>query len=309
MTKTWRHRELTWALFAGALALGSAACMGQPGDDGGNGEISTRQAELSAAQSATTDVYQAENAFDIDEGVVESEHPGWTGTGYVNVANAVGSRIWFVVGAPGTTSATLRIRYANGASMYRPIQVVVNGRNGPVMNGGSTGAWTTWVTVSTTVNLTKGNNDLLLVSTMSDGLPNIDRIELVQNFSQTLQAENAFAIEDGVVETIHSGYTGTGYVNVHNSTDSFIWHVVQSGVAGPVRVAVRYANGATVGRPIQVSANGNAGVNIPGAATGAWTNWVTGTVTINLEQGINDLFLTSVTSDGMPNIDSTILTW
>ncbi len=64
------------------------------------------------ATAAPTD-YQAEDAT-ISQGVVESNHAGYTGTGFVNYDNLVGSYVeWTVTatGRPGRRDAPLRQRY------------------------------------------------------------------------------------------------------------------------------------------------------------------------------------------------------
>lgn len=76
------------------------------------------------AQAAPT-IYEAETAT-ISQGIVESNHAGFTGTGFVNGDNVTGSYVeWPISGAPGGPS-TLTIRYANGTTIPRPMEVRVN---------------------------------------------------------------------------------------------------------------------------------------------------------------------------------------
>jgi hypothetical protein len=159
-------------LLAGLLLLDTAACSIAAEAESGH--------DTESVASELTTTYQAEGAFDIEEGVVETTNAGFTGTGYVNVVDAIDSRIWYVVNSPVTGRATLGVRYANGDTCSRPIQVVTNGSNGPLLSGAPTGAWTTWVTVTGTIDLGAGDNDLLLWSTVSGGLPNIDRLDITQ---------------------------------------------------------------------------------------------------------------------------------
>jgi hypothetical protein len=266
---------------------------------------------VAAMRSELTTVYQAEDASDIDEGVTESIHAGFTGTGYVNINNFSNTFMTHVIGAPVAGPASLRVRYANGAGSNRPVAVTVNGVNAGTLNGAPTGAWSTWVTSGPLpINLLAGNNDVTHASVTSDGMPNIDRFEIAQTFSQAFQAEDAFDIDEGVVESIHAGYTGTGYVNINNFSNTFTWHIVNSPVTATATLRVRYANGAGANRPIAVTANSGSGGTLNGAPTGAWTTWVTSpAVTINLSAGDNDVILSSVTSDGMPNIDRFDITW
>lgn len=285
--------------FTGVLVVTLASCGEQ-----GEGEI------VSTERSLTT-TYQAENAFDIDEGVVETQHAGFTGTGYVNINNFSNTFMWHIVNAPVAGTATLRVRYANGGGTNRPIRITVNGATAATLSGAPTGAWTTWVTSGpVAITLVAGNNDVIHGSVTSDGMPNIDRFEIAQSFSQTIQAESAFDIDEGVVESQHAGFTGSGYVNIDNFSNTLMWHIVNSPVTGPATLVVRYANGAGTNRPIQISANGAAGGTINGAPTGAWTTWVTSApIPITLVAGNNDVTHSSVTSDGMPNIDRFVITW
>jgi hypothetical protein len=280
----------------GLLAAGTIGCGAETSEP------------LGAVRDALTTVYQAENATDIDEGVVESIHAGYTGAGYVNIDNATSSFMWHVVDAPAAGPASLRVRYANGTGSNRPIAFTVNGVSSGTVSGAPTGAWSTWVTSGPiSINLLAGSNDIVHSSVTADGMPNIDRFEIAQTFTRTYQAEDAFDIDEGVIESIHAGYSGTGYVNIDNFSNTFIWFVVNSPVSATATLRVRYANGGSTNRPISVSPGST---TLNGAPTGAWTNWVTSSaVTVNLSAGDNDVVLASVSSDGMPNIDRFEITW
>src|SRR4051812_21808054 len=119
----------------------------------------------------------------------------------------------------------------------------------------------------------------------------------------TYQAESAFDLDEGVVETVNAGYTGSGYVNIDNASNTFAWYIISQPSAKTVSVTVRYANGTSVNRPFDIHANGHANVRVAGVPTGNWTTWKTATVNVPVDAGSNDFFLSSVTADGMPNID------
>lgn len=290
------NRSLS-TLAGGLLVLGAAGCAGEA--DNGEPEVATTEAAITTA-------YQAEDAFDIDEGVVESIHSGFTGTGYVNINNFSNTFMWHIVNRPVAGAATLRVRYANGTGASRPIRVTVNGGGGGTIAGGPTGSWSTWTTATVPITLIAGDNDIIHSSVTSDGMPNIDRFEIVQTVTRTFQAEDAFDIDEGVVESIHGGFTGTGYVNINNFSNTFMWHIVNSPFTGSAALRVRYANGTNTNRPIRVEGAGT----INGAPTGSWSTWVTSPpLTINLVAGDNDVVHSSVTSDGMPNIDRFTITW
>ncbi|TDB77567.1 hypothetical protein [Micromonospora sp. KC723] len=67
-----------------------------------------------AAAAATR--YEAEAAPATCDGVIESNHSGFSGNGFCNGNGAVGAAAQFTVTAPGAGTATVGIRYANGSS-------------------------------------------------------------------------------------------------------------------------------------------------------------------------------------------------
>lgn len=291
---------MKWHAFAAGmgLALSSIGC---------SGSFETDEA-LGTAQAALTTTYQAENAFDIDEGVIETIHAGYRGTGYLNIDNFNNTFAWYIINRPVAGTVAVTVRYANGGTTNRPIRVSA-GSSSAQITGAPTGSWTTWATATVNITFAAGNNDFFLTSVSNDGMPNVDEFSLAQTFTRTYQAESAFDTEEGVTESIHAGYTGSGYLNIDNAVGTFAWYIVNSPAAVTVPVTVRYANGTTGNRPIAVSANGGPPVQVTAAPTGSWTTWTTATVNIPLQAGDNDFFLTSVVSGGMPNIDKFDITW
>lgn len=122
--------------------------------------------------------YQAEDAV-IGSGQVDSDHAGFTGTGFVNYDNITGSYVEWTVTAPTAASHNLTFRYANGTSTNRPMSITVDGT---VIDAGlafpGTGAWTTWRTSTATVTLTAGSHIIRATATTSNGGPNVDRLTL-----------------------------------------------------------------------------------------------------------------------------------
>jgi Carbohydrate binding module (family 6) len=128
------------------------------------------------AGSATD--YQAEDAR-LSQAVVENNHLGYSGTGFVNFDNVAGGYAEWTVSAPAAATATLAIRYANGTTTNRPMDLAVNGAvvsAGHAFNG--TGSWDTWSTASVAVPLRAGANTIRMTGTTANGGPNIDRITI-----------------------------------------------------------------------------------------------------------------------------------
>jgi chitinase len=135
------------------------------------------------AVAASVD-YQAESAT-VSQGVVESNHAGYTGTGFVNYNNLVGSYVQWTVNVAAAGSATLTFRYANGTTTNRPMDITVNGAlaaDEKAFNG--TGAWTNWQETSVTVSLPAGTSTVRATATTANGGPNVDRLTVVDGAQQ-----------------------------------------------------------------------------------------------------------------------------
>ncbi|MFI6290577.1 family 20 glycosylhydrolase [Nonomuraea sp. NPDC050790] len=111
------------------------------------------------------------------------------------------------------------------------------------------------------------------------------------------EAENA-VISRGVVESNHAGYSGTGFVNYDNVTGGYVEFTVTAAAAGPATIRLRYANGTTANRRMNV-----AGTMVDFPGTGAWTTWQTRTLTLPLAAGANVVRATATTANGGPNLD------
>jgi glucose/arabinose dehydrogenase len=125
-----------------------------------------------AAAAATT--YEAEDAT-IAQGVVESNHTGYSGRGFVNYDNVTGSYVEWTVNGPG--SVDLILRYANGTTANRPMTFAVNGTvvaDAVPFNG--TGTWDTWQTATIKATLAAGANKIRATATTANGGPNADNL-------------------------------------------------------------------------------------------------------------------------------------
>jgi hypothetical protein len=121
--------------------------------------------------------YEAERAT-LSKAAVATNHTGFSGTGFVDFTNTTGGFIqWTVTATAGT--ATVSIRYANGTSTNRPMDIAVNGKvvvTAKAFPG--TGSWDTWQTVTVTVPVTAGTNTVRATATTSNGGPNVDYLEV-----------------------------------------------------------------------------------------------------------------------------------
>jgi len=243
--------------------------------------------------------YEAENG--ACDGTIDSNHVGFSGTGFCNTTNLAGATVEWSANATAAGSASLTFGYANGAVTDRPMTLSVNGAAAGTVNFQSTAAWTNWQRTSTNVTLNAGNNTIRLTATTADGGPNLDYVDVASTGPEPVhyQAEDC-TISQGVVESNHAGFTGTGFVNVVNAVGPY----VECTVTGPATsLTVRFANGTTTNRPMSLTVDGAAAGSMDFPGTGAWSSWGTVSTAISLSTGPHTIRLTATTADGGPNLD------
>lgn len=115
----------------------------------------------------SSETFQAEDALLQDGTVVETNHSGFNGTGFINF-QAASTAEWSNIDGGNGGTATLTFRYALDKLDDRTGEVIVNGVVHSLTMAG-TGAWNSWGTVSIDVTLNAGtDNTIVLASTGSD---------------------------------------------------------------------------------------------------------------------------------------------
>lgn len=201
------------------------AC-GSGGNSSANSSAST--SSFSSASSISS-VGNTVNQFSIQENntavclasaVVENEHEGFTGAGYINAANELGSTLRWQMAAQANTSVDFTWRFANGGGANRSASVVLNGVEATAAEFLTTGAWAQWSTVTVSLDLQTGVNTLDLVSLGIEGLANIDLLTVAASDVVPVPCDQvivvpeptnfpkatAFLIGDSTVSTYNSGY-------------------------------------------------------------------------------------------------------
>lgn len=110
--------------------------------------------------------------------------------------------------------------------------------------------------------------------------------------------------KDGVgwTQNENEGFLKNGYFNFDNTLSSYgVWEIF-SKTEAKTTLTIRYANGGNADRSMAVSVNGKSAGTVSFPATG-WTTYKVASVDVKLKAGVNTLKLTSMTSDGGPNVD------
>ncbi|HEY5833025.1 glycosyl hydrolase family 8 [Streptomyces sp.] len=259
--------------------------------------------QLQPAAAAATR-YEAENAT-VSSGTVATNHLNYSGSGFVDTTNATGVYVEFTLNAASAGTGSFAVRYANGTTTDRPMDVSVNGTVvASAVSFPPTADWDTWATKTITAPVTAGSDTIRLTATAAGGDPNLDCIDFqVTAASADYQAEDA-TVSQGTVATNHLDYTGTGFVDYTNVTGSYVEFTVSPSAAGQAGLQFRYANGTTTDRPMDVSVNGTvvaSAVSFP--PTADWDTWATKTVNAGLNAGANTIRATATASGGGPNLD------
>lgn len=234
------------------------------------------------------------------DGTIDSNHAGFSGTGFCNTPNAAGAAAQVTVNPSASAAATLTFGYANGGTSDRPVTVLVNGAAVATLPFPPTGGWPAWATATVDADLAAGGNTVRLVATTAAGAPNLDYVDVESASAPSEYQAEECVISQGAVESNHDGFTGAGFVN----TDNVSGAAVQCTVTGPATaLSVRFANGTSAGRPMAVLVDGNAAGTLGFAGTGAWTGWDSESLSVAIGPGSHTVRLTASTSDGGPNLD------
>lgn len=117
------------------------------------------------------------------------------------------------------------------------------------------------------------------------------------------EAETSPAVCAGTIDSDWAGFSGTGFCNGTNATSGYAQFTVNAATAGTATLNLRFANGTTTARPASLIVNGTTVQTPSFEGTGAWSTWVTKTVTVSLNAGSNTVRLTPTTASGLPNLD------
>lgn len=263
---------------------------------------------------ASTVTYEAESATLTSGAVVQTDHTGYTGSGFVGGytdANKGIASTKFTVSASTAGSYTSALRFANGTGSSKTLSLYVNNTKLRQTTLGATANWDSWGTVSDSVTLTAGANTLTYkFDTTDSGNVNIDNIALTSVTTPTggPEAENAVLSGGAVVQTDHTGYTGTGFVGGYtdaNKGAASTKFTVSSSAAGTATATLRYANGTGVQQSLSIYVNGTKALQTLLPATANWDTWSTKAETLTLTAGSNTVNYRFDTSDsGNVNLDS-----
>ena len=127
---------------------------------------------------------EAEEACVLD-GTVDNNNAGFSGDGFANTTNALGSKVSWILNSDITQTATISFRYANGGAASRGGTITINGNAAGELILNPTGSWTIWKFASINLDLEKGANEITITATTGDGLANLDLVTFSSGISDS----------------------------------------------------------------------------------------------------------------------------
>ena len=126
-------------------------------------------------------------------------------------------------------------------------------------------------------------------------------------YSQTtiiIQAEVADTINTGSVDINHTGYTGSGFLNLENADGTYAVYIIDLPGGGPFEASIIFSNGSGADRTMDVIINDTlVQEDITFPFTVDWDTWDTVTFSASLITGENIIKLIGTGASGAPNLD------
>jgi uncharacterized repeat protein (TIGR02543 family) len=277
-------------------------------DSGDGGNVNLDSINVT---EATTRHYEAEDAVLTGNAIKkDTEHTGYTGTGYVAGLWEAGS-VDFSVNVENAASYDVKLKYALGFAEGRTISLYLNGSKVKQISIKGSGGWATWSEHLETLSLNKGNNTISFKRDSDDtGDINIDNIHLNKRTPWKYQAEEATMVGGAHKSDDHLWYEGTGFVGGFES--AYVSPTQYEGIKFKVNVpntasyttTLRYCAGSGP-RTISIYVNGTKLKQLTLPGTAGWDAWGEYTETVDLKAGNNVIeYRRDAADNGGFNIDS-----
>ncbi len=174
--------------------------------------------------SDCTGSIEAETACTFD-GTIDVNNEGFNGDGFLNTTNAIGAYATWVLNSDQAQTATISFRYANGGTDPRNGTISINSSDAGILELPTTGAWSTWETVSVNLALVQGSNEIVVTAITADGLANLDMVHFSDGVSDANCLITGIDKQKETIVTVYPSPT-SGLVNLSTSADWTLFNVV-----------------------------------------------------------------------------------
>ena len=197
-------------------------------------------------------VAPASGLYELEDGLLtggakfDTEHAGFSGSGFVSGFGTVGASVAVDVNAAQAGDYRLALRYANGPNPFdgpKKITLIVNGESRQITLP-ATGAWPNYQLFVDSVTLDAGANEIELRHAVGDdGHVNLDSLRLAPAGTTRYEAEAGTLAGGANVQTEHAGFSGAGYVGGYQNQGASTTVEVVALADAPAEVTFGYANG------------------------------------------------------------------
>ncbi|PUA28423.1 MAG: hypothetical protein B0W54_18410 [Cellvibrio sp. 79] len=205
------------------------------------------------------------------------------------------------------TALSWNATLAPGASASFGFQA--NGTAGaPKVNGSLCGAAT-----SSTPTTSKSSSSTTVTSSSIKSSVPVSSSKSSSSIASSVANESSWVFEESavgfcstasVIDTKHTGYTGTGFVDSDNAVGASITWSVSAASAKTYTAQIRFGNGGTAARRATIVVNDTQIKTLDFPTNSNWTQWQTVNVDVPLKAGTNSIKLVAETADGLANIDN-----
>ncbi|WP_269541060.1 carbohydrate-binding protein [Cerasicoccus fimbriatus] len=223
---------------------------------------------------------------------------GAMGDGYIGMptTGTPSASLSFVDGGSGGLRE-FRFRYASGYSDTRTMNVSVNG-NVHTLTLPPTGGWQNWETQTLNIPLNAGTNNTIILTSAGAKPPAMDELTFG---IPVYQCEDAALSGGAYVSSSNSGSDGAA-VGMPATGAALTWSQVEGGTGGLKGLKIRYVNGFTDGRVVNLTING-ATTQITLPPTGDWNTWHEYTTFQSLNSGATNTIAIGSAGTNTPGFD------
>src|ERR687895_2735837 len=258
----------------------------------------------------------SDGLYELEDGILtggaqfDTEHAGYSGTGFVSGYGTEGASTQIEVNAARAGDHRLALRYANGPNPFngpKTISLIVNGERRQITLP-PTGAWPNYRLYLDSVTLDAGVNTIELKHGVGDdGHVNLDSLRLAPAGLKRYEAEAATLGGGANVQTEHAGYSGDGYVGGYQNQGASTTFEVIALADAPTEVTLGYANGphpAPGTKEVSLYVNDRFVKKLALPSTGEWNQYGTLSDTLRLRAGRNEVSIRyDAGDDGNVNLD------
>ncbi len=189
----------------------------------------------------------------------------------------------------------------------------------PKVNGSLCGAATSSTATTSIAATSKSSSSTAVISSSKSSTPAVSSIassvasSKASSVASSTPAESSWVFEEsavgfcnnsGVIDTKHTGYTGTGFIDSENAIGASITWSVTAASAKTYAAQIRFGNGGAGARRATVVINDVQIKTLDFPTNSVWTQWQTVNVDVPLKAGTNSIKLVAETADGLANIDN-----